>query len=137
SYKEDPLHLQTLTGKTNISSERMAQIPAMLGTTDIMRAITFLPGITNGREGTTQIFVRGGGQDQNLILVDEAPVYTSSHMGGFVSIFNNEAIKDVDIYKGGFPARYGGRLSSVLDIKNWGERFMPASHQPVGLLKGQ
>jgi hypothetical protein len=98
----------------------MAQVnsvPVLLGEKDILKTITLLPGIKSAGEGNTGFYVRGGASDQNLILLDEATVYNASHFFGFFSTFNSDAIKDVSIYKGGMPAEYGGRLSSVLDVK--------------------
>jgi outer membrane receptor for ferrienterochelin and colicin len=95
---------------------QLKKIPAFLGETDILKAIQLLPGVQSGGEGQSGFYVRGGSQDQNLILLDGTPVYNASHLFGFFSVFNADAIKDVTLVKGGFPARYGGRLSSVLDI---------------------
>ncbi len=92
------------------------RIPAFMGEVDIIRAIQLLPGVQSGSEGTTGFYVRGGSPDQNLILLDGVPVYNASHLFGFFSVFNADAIKNVQLTKGGFPARYGGRLSSVLEI---------------------
>lgn len=92
-------------------------IPVVFGEVDILKTITFLPGIQSLGEGNSGISVRGGGQDQNLILLDEATVYNASHLLGFFSVFNGDAIKDLEIYKGGIPAKYGGRLSSLIDIR--------------------
>ncbi|MDH5380127.1 MAG: TonB-dependent receptor [Cyclobacteriaceae bacterium] len=115
-YNEEPQYLQTLTGKTTITSGRISDIPSATGIPDIMKAVTFLPGFSNGKEGTSHLYVRGGNRDGNLMLVDEAPVYTATHFTGLMSTFNNDMIRDLDIYKGGYPSRYGGRLSSVMDI---------------------
>lgn len=93
------------------------KIPAVFGEVDIIKTLQLLPGITSAGEGVGGFFVRGGGIDQNLILLDEAPVYNPSHLLGFFSVFNPDAIKDVQVYKGGIPAEYGGRLSSLLDIR--------------------
>jgi outer membrane cobalamin receptor len=93
------------------------QIPAVFGEVDVLKTITFLPGIQSLGEGNGGISVRGGGQDQNLILLDEAAVYNASHLLGFFSVFNGDAIKDLEVYKGGIPAKYGGRLSSLIDIR--------------------
>jgi len=93
------------------------EIPVVFGEVDILKTITFLPGIQSLGEGSSGISVRGGGQDQNLILLDEAPVYNASHLLGFFSVFNGDAIKDLEVYKGGIPAKYGGRLSSLIDIR--------------------
>lgn len=92
------------------------RIPAFLGEVDIIRAIQLLPGVQSGNEGSTGFYVRGGSPDQNLILLDGVPVYNASHLFGFFSVFNADAIKNVNLTKGGFPARFGGRLSSVLEI---------------------
>ena len=103
------------TTKLNIREAK--EIPVLLGEQDILKTIQLMPGISATGEGGSGYFVRGGGSDQNLILLDEAPVYNASHMLGFFSVFNSDAIKDVKLYKGGMPAEYGGRLSSVLDVK--------------------
>jgi len=92
------------------------QIPVVLGEADVIKAITLLPGVTNAGEGASGFNVRGGAADQNLILLDEATIFNSSHLFGFFSVFNPDAIKDVKLYKGGIPSRYGGRVSSVLEI---------------------
>ena len=99
-----------------LSSNTIKNIPVVLGESDIIKAITLLPGVTNAGEGSSGFNVRGGAADQNLILLDEATIYNSSHLFGFFSVFNPDAIKDLKLYKGGIPARYGGRVSSVLDI---------------------
>ena len=93
------------------------KLPTLLGETEILRSIQLLPGITSVGEGAAGFNVRGGSIDQNLVLLDEAPVYNSSHLFGFFSVFNPDAVKDVKLYKGGIPARYGGRLSSILDVR--------------------
>jgi TonB-dependent Receptor Plug Domain/CarboxypepD_reg-like domain len=92
------------------------KIPSLGGEVDIIKALAFTPGVTNGSEGSAGLFVRGGTPDQNLILLDNAVVYNPNHLFGFLSVFNADAIKNAELYKGGFPARYGGRISSVLDI---------------------
>jgi len=99
-----------------LTSATIKEIPVVLGEADIIKAITLLPGITTAGEGASGFNVRGGAADQNLILLDEAIIYNSSHLFGFFSVFNPDAIKDLKLYKGGIPARYGGRVSSVLDI---------------------
>ena len=93
------------------------KMPSLLGEVEILRSIQLLPGVTSVGEGATGFNVRGGSIDQNLVLLDEAPVYNSSHLFGFFSVFNPDAVKDVKLYKGGIPARYGGRLSSILDVR--------------------
>ena len=100
-----------------ISTKEAKIIPVLLGESDILKAIQLKPGIPSGAEGTTGLFVRGGGSDQNLIVLDEAVVYNANHLFGFFSTFNTDAVKDLKLYKGGFPAQYGGRLSSVIDVK--------------------
>ncbi len=99
-----------------LTASTIKQIPVVLGEADIIKAITLLPGVTSAGEGASGFNVRGGSVDQNLILLDEATIYNSSHLFGFFSVFNPDAIKDLKLYKGGIPARYGGRVSSVLDI---------------------
>ena len=100
-----------------ITTREAKLIPVLLGESDILKAIQLKPGIPSGSEGTTGIFVRGGSNDQNLIVLDEAVVYNANHLFGFFSTFNTDAVKDLKIYKGGFPPQYGGRLSSVIDVK--------------------
>ncbi len=97
--------------------KQINRIPALLGEVDIIRAIQLLPGVTTMGEGSSGVNVRGGNIDQNLILLDEAPVYNASHLFGFFSIFNPDAVKDVKLIKGGIPSQYGGRLSAILDIR--------------------
>ncbi|MFT5926410.1 MAG: hypothetical protein ACI9WL_001157, partial [Rubritalea sp.] len=99
-----------------LSIETIKKIPVVLGETDLIKALTLLPGVSNAGEGAAGFNVRGGAADQNLVLLDEATLYGSDHLFGFFSVFNPDAIKDLKLYKGGIPARYGGRVSSVLDI---------------------
>ncbi|TYB72487.1 MULTISPECIES: TonB-dependent receptor [Bizionia] len=99
-----------------MSAGTIKEIPVVFGEADVIKAITLLPGVTTAGEGASGFNVRGGAADQNLILLDEATIYNSSHLFGFFSVFNPDAIKDLKLYKGGIPARYGGRVSSVLDI---------------------
>lgn len=113
-------------GKANVKSPEMSvnklsistikKMPVVLGEVDVLKSILLLPGVTNAGEGASGFNVRGGGADQNLILLDEATIFNSSHVFGFFSVFNPDAIKDLKLYKGGIPARYGGRASSVLEI---------------------
>jgi CarboxypepD_reg-like domain/TonB-dependent Receptor Plug Domain len=100
-----------------IEMRTIQKMPALLGEVDVIRSIQFLPGVTTVGEGATGFNVRGGGVDQNLVLLDEAPVFNSSHLFGFFSVFNPDAVKDVKLVKGGIPAEYGGRLSSILDVR--------------------
>ncbi len=104
-------------GVDKLNMAQINQVPVLLGEKDILKTISLFPGVKSAGEGNTGFYVRGGGADQNLILLDEATVYNASHFFGFFSTFNSDAIKDVSLYKGGMPAEYGGRLSSVLDIK--------------------
>ena len=104
----------TLT--TRVSIQEVEQIPALLGETDLLKAMQLLPGVKSGAEGSGGLYVRGGAPDQNLILLDGTPVFNAFHLFGFVSVFNTDALRSVDLLKGGFPARYGGRLSSVIEV---------------------
>ena len=97
--------------------ETIKQMPVVLGVTDVVKSLQLLPGVTNAGEGSGGFNVRGGAADQNLVLLDEAIIYNTSHLFGFFSVFNADAIKDVKLYKGGIPARFGGRVSSVLDVR--------------------
>ena len=103
-------------GKIDLSMNQVRNIPAFLGEVDILKAIQLLPGVQSAGEGNAGFYVRGGGPDQNLIMLDDAVVYNTGHLFGFFSIFNGDAIKNVSLIKGGMPAQYGGRLSSVLDV---------------------
>lgn len=107
---------QVQMSQVELSVSDIKKIPMLMGEVDIIRAIQLLPGVQSGNEGTTGFYVRGGSPDQNLILLDGVPVYNASHLFGFFSVFNADAIKNVNLTKGGFPARFGGRLSSVLEI---------------------
>jgi len=107
----------TQMSRVNVDIEAVKRMPALFGEVDIIKAIQLIPGVKALGEGTSGFYVRGGNADQNLVLLDEAPIYNSSHLLGFFSSFNPDAIKDMQLYKGGIPARYGGRLSSVLDIR--------------------
>lgn len=107
--------LQMSVNKLDIKT--IQKLPTLLGETEILRSIQLLPGVTSVGEGANGFNVRGGSIDQNLVLLDEAPVYNSSHLFGFFSVFNPDAVKDVQLFKGGIPARYGGRLSSILDVR--------------------
>ncbi len=102
---------------STISTKDVKALPALFGEADIIKILQLKPGITPGSEGTTGLFVRGGNNDQNLIVLDEAVVYNANHLFGFFSTFNSDAVKDLKVYKGGFPAQYGGRLSSVIDVR--------------------
>ncbi|MBK7435058.1 MAG: TonB-dependent receptor [Chitinophagaceae bacterium] len=116
SKKRDANVKNAQMGRFNLPIEQIKALPAFLGEVDLLKTIQLLPGVRNAGEGSSGIYVRGGGPDQNLILLDDAPVYNTGHLFGFFSIFNSDAIKNVTLIKGGMPAQYGGRLSSVLDV---------------------
>ncbi len=103
-------------GKIDLSISQIKSLPVLFGEVDIMKTLQLLPGVQNAGEGNTGLYVRGGGPDQNLIMLDDAIVYNTGHLFGFFSIFNGDAIKNTSLIKGGMPAQYGGRLSSVLDV---------------------
>lgn len=105
-------------GSIHLPINNLRSLPSLTGEIDILKIIQLLPGIKSGNEGSTGIYVRGGSPDQNLILLDGVPVYNVNHLFGYLSIFNSNAIQNIDVIKGGFPARYGGRLSSVIDIQS-------------------
>lgn len=115
--EEDHNVESTSMGRVNLPVEQIKVIPALLGEIDILKTIQLLPGVSSAGEGSAGFYVRGGGADQNLVLLDEAVVYNSGHFLGFFSVFNADAIKNTTLIKGGIPAVYGGRLSSVLDIQ--------------------
>jgi len=112
----DTITKTTQMSTIEVPAQQMRSLPALLGEVDVLKVIELLPGVQSGSEGTSGIYVRGGGPDQNLMLIDDAPVYNASHLFGFFSVFNPDAVKKVTLTKGGFPARFGGRLSSVLEI---------------------
>ena len=116
SQKRDVNVKNAQMGRFVLPIEQIKSIPAFLGEVDLLKTVQLLPGVRNAGEGSAGIYVRGGGADQNLILLDDAVVYNTGHLFGFFSIFNSDAIKNVSLIKGGMPAQYGGRLSSVLDI---------------------
>ncbi|MEY2764747.1 MAG: hypothetical protein RLZZ205_1171 [Bacteroidota bacterium] len=108
---------QTQMSTIEIPVDQIKKIPALLGEKDVLKVIQLLPGVQKGSEGSSGFYVRGGGPDQNLIILDDAVVYNANHLFGFFSTFNGDALKSVELIKGGFPARYGGRLSSVLNMQ--------------------
>lgn len=115
--KTNKLNIKTPQMSVNkLTAETIKRIPTILGEADVIKSIILLPGVTSAGEGASGFNVRGGAADQNLILLDEATIFNSSHLFGFFSVFNPDAIKDIKLYKGGIPAKYGGRVSSVLDI---------------------
>ena len=95
---------------------QIKNVPSLLGEKDVLKVLQLMPGVQKGSEGSSGLYVRGGGPDQNLIILDDAVVYNASHLFGFFSVFNGDALKSVELTKGGFPARFGGRLSSVLEM---------------------
>jgi hypothetical protein len=115
----------------SLSGKTMKQIPVAFGEVDIMKILTFLPGVKSNDEGGSAISVRGGARDQNMILLDEATVYNASHLGNLLSVFNDDAIQNVEFYKGNIPAQYGGRLSSLIDI-----RMKEGNHKRVSATGG-
>lgn len=114
--RSDPIQESTQLGTINVPLREIKNLPALMGEVDIFKVIQLLPGVQSGAEGASGLYVRGGSPDQNLILLDGVPVYNASHLFGFFSVFNDGAINNVELIKGGFPARFGGRLSSVIDI---------------------
>lgn len=122
-------------GIEKLNMESIKNVPVLFGEKDILKTIQLLPGIKSAGEGNSGFYVRGGSADQNLILLDEANVYNASHLLGFFSTFNSDAIKDVSVYKGGMPAQYGGRLASVVDIRmNEGNRNRYTAEGGIGLI---
>ncbi len=116
STKAEEIHESTKMSSFSVPIEQIKALPAFMGEVDIFKILQLMPGVQSGNEGSTGLYVRGGGADQNLILLDDVPIYNASHLFGFFSVFNADAINHVELVKGGFPARYGGRLSSVIDI---------------------
>ena len=102
--------------KIDLPVSQIKKLPTLLGEKDVLRVLQLMPGVQKGSEGQSGIYVRGGGPDQNLIILDDATVYNASHLFGFFSTFNGDALKSVELTKGGFPARFGGRLSSVIEM---------------------
>lgn len=121
-----------------IPVERLKAIPSIGGERDILKALALTPGVSIGAEGTSGLLVRGGSPDQNLMLLDGATVYNASHLFGFLSVFNPDALKSVELYKGAFPARFGGRLSSVIDIMmKEGNKVSPKTEWNLGLISSR
>ncbi|MDX5444319.1 MAG: TonB-dependent receptor, partial [Hymenobacteraceae bacterium] len=115
SYKERLESTQMSMEQVSIKEAKL--LPALFGEVDIIKTLQLKPGVQSGGEGSTGLYVRGGGPDQNLMLLEDATIYNASHLFGFFSIFNPDAVQNVELYKGGFPAQFGGRLSSVVDVK--------------------
>lgn len=114
--ESDKVSQSVQMSQIDIPIQQIKKIPAFLGEKDVLRVLQLMPGVQKGSEGQTGIYVRGGGPDQNLVILDGAPVYNVSHLFGFFSVFNGDALKSVELTKGGFPARFGGRLSSVIEL---------------------
>lgn len=108
----------TEISKITLLPAQVKKLPSFTGEPDLLKAFQLMPGISQGTEGTSGLYVRGGSPDQNLFLLDDVPLYNVMHLGGLYSVFDPSALKSVDLYKGGFPARYGGRISSIMDIRN-------------------
>ena len=108
---------ETNAGTLELSLDKVERLPVFMGEKDVIKTLQLMPGVSSGGEGSSGLYVRGGGPDQNLILLDGVPIYNASHLFGFFSVFNNDALSKVTMVKGGFPARYGGRTSSVLDMR--------------------
>ena len=115
--REDQMRERSQMSTIDVSLDKVKALPVLLGERDVLKTIQLLPGVQSGSEGSSGLYVRGGGPDQNLILLDGVPIYNASHLFGFFSIFNTDAINSAKIIKGGFPAEYGGRLSSVIDLR--------------------
>lgn len=128
----------TEMGTVTLPVEQIKKIPALLGEVDVLKTLQLLPGVLSSTEGTAGFFVRGGGADQNLILLDDATVYNSGHLLGFFSVFNADAIKNTTLIKGSIPAKYGGRLSSVVDIQmKEGNNKFYAAEGGIGLISSR
>ena len=123
---------------TVMTVEKIKSVPVMFGEADIIKALQLMPGVQSGSEGNSGLYVRGGGPDENLFLLDGVSLYNVSHLGGFFSAFNTDAVKNVTLYKGSFPARFGGRLSSVLDItQNNGNDQELHGNASIGLISAK
>ena len=134
---EDAVHERTQMSVVSVQPEQVQRMPALLGEADILKTLQLMPGVQSGNEGTAGLYVRGGSPDQNLILLNGVPVYNVSHLFGFFSVFNPSSISYVELIKGGFPARYGGRLSSVLDIRmKEGNMKQFAGEATLGIISG-
>ena len=133
--RDAPLERRVEMSTLQIPVSQLRQLPALLGEPDVLRAFQLMPGVQSGREGSGALYVRGGSPDQNLTLLDDVPIYYVSHIGGFLSVFDANAISDVRLIKGGFPARYGGRLSSVLDVRlKEGNKQQMSGNAGIGVL---
>jgi len=129
---------EAIPGKIEINPQIITKMPTLTGESDLLKAVQMLPGVKSGTEGTTGLYVRGGNSDQNLYLIDGIEVYNPNHLMGFISAFNTEAIKNIDFYKGGFPSQFGGRVSSVVDIRNKdGNNEKIKGDISIGLISGK
>ncbi|SMO32736.1 Outer membrane receptor proteins, mostly Fe transport [Saccharicrinis carchari] len=135
---QKPIEERAEISTAQLTMKEVKRIPALGGEVDLIKALQLLPGVSQGSEGSSGMYVRGGSPDQNLILLDDVPLYYVNHLGGFVSTFNPDAIQNVTLIKGGFPARYGSRLSSVLDVrmKN-GNTKQFKGHATVGMVSSK
>lgn len=134
---QDDLSLSQ-TGRIQLPLTALRQIPTLMGEKDMIKMIQLLPGAQSGTEGSAALYIRGGGPGQNLIILDDAPVYNANHLFGFFSVFNGDAIRNAQYWKGGFPARYGGRVSSVIDLQmKDGNKQKMHGEGGVGLLSSQ
>ena len=122
----------TYLGAIDIPLVHIQRTPVVFGEADVLKAIQLMPGVQGGNEGFTGLYVRGGGPDENLILLDGVPIYNVDHMLGILSVFQTEAVKKVTLYKGSFPARYGGRVSSIVDIRT-NDGNMKETHGSIGV----
>jgi outer membrane receptor for ferrienterochelin and colicin len=136
--KEMSVQNRVQMGVSEVSMQDVKALPAFLGEVDLMKALQYLPGVQSGSEASSGLYVRGGSPDQNLILLDGVPVYNVSHLFGFFSVFNSDAINHVSLIKGGFPAQYGGRISSVVDIQmKEGNQQKMQGEASIGLLSSK
>lgn len=133
-----PIEKRNEISTLSIPVEQIKMLPSLGGESDILKAIQLMPGVQSGNEGSSSLYVRGGSPDQNLVLLDDVPLYYVNHLGGFVSIFNTDAINSVKLVKGGFPAKFGTRLSSVLDVRmKDGNMKEFKGNAMIGLLSGK
>ena len=138
AQRDDDFVTSSDMGNVNLATKTIKEIPSLGGEADMLKAITLLPGVKQGTDGTAGIYVRGGGPDQNLILLDGVPLYNTYHLWGYLSTFNADAINNVEVTKGAFPARYGGRLSSVVDVTmNNGNNHEWEKKITFGLMSGR
>jgi TonB dependent receptor/TonB-dependent Receptor Plug Domain/CarboxypepD_reg-like domain len=136
--QQESISETTQMSQVSIPVEQVKQIPALLGEKDVLKVLQLMPGVQKGQEGSSGFYVRGGGPDQNLIILDDATVYNAFHLFGFFSLFNGDALKSIELTKGGFPSRYGGRLSSVLEMQmKDGDRQSFHGEAGVGLVSSR